>query len=89
MSTTRAGSTSNVSVSMPTDLLTAVRERAGQRNVSAYIAEAVRHQLEMDGLAEIVAEYESTHEQLTEAEIEAAARDMFGAAGATTGRGAA
>ncbi len=74
---------------MPTDLLTAVRERAGQRNVSAYIAEAVRHQLEMDGLAEIVAEYESTHEQLTEAEIEAAARDMFGAASATTGRGAA
>lgn len=44
---------------------------------------------EMDGLAEIVAEYESTHEQLTEAEIEAAARDMFGPAGATTGRGAA
>ncbi|MFI5714535.1 hypothetical protein [Nocardia sp. NPDC051750] len=89
MSTTRAGSTSNVSVSIPTDLLTAVRARAGQRNVSAYITEAVRHQLEMDGLAEIVAEYESANEPLTEAEIEAAAREMFGSGNATTGRGAA
>lgn len=41
-----------------------------------------RHQLEMDGSAEIVAEYEAAHEPLTEAEIEAAAREMFGSDGA-------
>ncbi len=74
---------------MPTDLLTAVRDRAGQRNMSAYITEAVRHRLEMDGLTEIVAEYESAHEPLTEAEIEAASRDLFSSGGAINGRGSA
>ncbi|MFD4403359.1 hypothetical protein ACFWPH_11390 [Nocardia sp. NPDC058499] len=89
MSTAHPGSTSTVSVSMPTGLLTAVRDRAGQRNMSAYITEAVRHRLEMDGLAEIVAEYESAHEPLTEAEIEEASRDLFGSGGAINDRGSA
>ncbi|WP_336086942.1 hypothetical protein [Nocardia sp. SSK8] len=78
MTNPRTGSTANVSVSMPTDVLTAVRDRAGRRGVSAYITDAVRHQLEMDGLAEIVTEFEATHEPLTEAEIAAASQDMFG-----------
>ncbi|MGW4634855.1 hypothetical protein [Nocardia sp. NPDC004415] len=88
MTNPRTGSTANVSVSMPTDVLTAVRDRAGRRGVSAYITDAVRHQLEMDGLAEIVTEFEATHEPLTEAEIAAAAQDMFGDNG-VAGQGAA
>ena len=81
MATQRPGHTENVSVSLPSDLLAALRERAGKRGLSSYIAEAVRHQLEMDGLAEIVAAQEAEHGPLTEAEIEAASRELFGHAG--------
>ncbi|MEU6540534.1 hypothetical protein [Streptomyces sp. NPDC047000] len=81
MAARRAGHTENVSVSMPSDLLAVLRERTGKRGLSSYIAEAVRHQLEMDGLAEIVAAQEAEHGPLTEAEIEAASRELFGPAG--------
>lgn len=81
MATQRAGNTENISVSLPADLLAVLRERAGKRGLSSYITEAVRHQLEMDGLAEIVAAQESEHGPLTEAEIEAASRELFGDAG--------
>jgi hypothetical protein len=63
---------------MPSELVGALRERAGRRGVSAYITEAVRHQLAMDGLAEIVAAHEAEHGALTEQEIEAAHRELFG-----------
>lgn len=78
MSTQRAGHTENVSVSLPADLLLALRERTGKRGLSSYVTEAVRHQLEMDGLTEIVSAQEAEHGPLTEAEIEAAARELFG-----------
>ncbi|NHI08828.1 hypothetical protein STPH2_4194 [Streptomyces sp. KO7888] len=83
MATQRAGSTENVSVSvsLPADLLSVLRERTGKRGLSSYITEAVRHQLEMDGLAEIVAAQEAEHGSLTAAEIEAASRELFGDAG--------
>lgn len=48
------------------------------RTVSAYVTAAVRHQLAMDGLAEIVADYEAEHEPLSEAEVQAAQRELFG-----------
>ncbi|MHB9864432.1 ribbon-helix-helix domain-containing protein [Streptomyces sp. YIM S03343] len=88
MATQRAGQTENVSVSLPSDLLAVLRERTGRRGVSSYITDAVRHQLEMDGLAEIVAAQEAEHGPLTEAEIEAASRELFGHAG-TEGQHAA
>ncbi|MDX3093974.1 hypothetical protein PV703_12725 [Streptomyces sp. ME01-24h] len=78
MKTNRTGSTENISVSLPSELVGALRERAGRRGVSAYITEAVRHQLAMDGLAEIVADHESEHGALTDQEIEAAHRELFG-----------
>ncbi len=65
-------------MSMPSDLAGAVRARTGRRGVSAYITEAVRHQLAMDGLAEIVAAHEATHGPLTEREVETAHRELFG-----------
>ncbi|WP_256095946.1 hypothetical protein [Streptomyces sp. EN23] len=46
--------------------------------LSSYITEAVRHQLAMDGLTEIVASLEEEHGALTEQEIEAARRELFG-----------
>lgn len=81
MATQRAGRTENVSVSLPADLLAVLRERTGKRGLSAYISDAVRHQLEMDGLAEIVTAQEAEHGPLTETEIEAASRELFGHAG--------
>ncbi|QIQ02967.1 hypothetical protein [Streptomyces liangshanensis] len=78
MKQTRAGGTENISVSMPTDLVTELRSRAGRRGVSSYITEAVRHQLAMDGLAEIVASHEADHGPLTEQEVEEARRELFG-----------
>ncbi len=50
--------------------------------MSAYVTAAVRHQLAMDGLAEIVAAYEAEHEPLSEAEVQAAQSELFGDAAA-------
>lgn len=78
MKPTRAGTTENISVSMPADLVSELRSRTGRRGLSGYITEAVRHQLAMDGLAEIVASHEAEHGALTDQEIEAARRELFG-----------
>lgn len=90
MKPTRAGTTENISVSMPTELISELRSRTGRRGLSSYITEAVRHQLAMDGLAEIVASHEEEHGVLTEQEIDAARRELFGEENAGhMGRGAA
>jgi hypothetical protein len=78
MKSPRPGGTENISVSMPSELLGALRTRTGKRGVSAYVTAAVRHQLAMDGLAEIVAAYEAEHEALSEAEVQAAQSELFG-----------
>ncbi|NJP42602.1 hypothetical protein [Actinacidiphila epipremni] len=90
MKPTRAGNTENISVSMPAELVSELRSRTGRRGLSGYITEAVRHQLAMDGLAEIVAAHEEEHGPLTEQEVEAARRELFGEEDARgVGRGAA
>ncbi|MFJ5070347.1 hypothetical protein ACIQC7_28460 [Kitasatospora sp. NPDC088556] len=78
MKPTRAGTTENISVSMPAELVSELRSRAGRRGLSSYITEAVRHQIAMDGLAEIVASHEDAHGELTEQEIATAHRELFG-----------
>ncbi|MFJ6805004.1 hypothetical protein ACIQRK_02990 [Streptomyces anulatus] len=78
MKPTRSGTTENISVSMPAELVSELRSRTGRGGLSSYITEAVRHQLAMDGLAEIVAAHEEEHGALTEQEIEAARRELFG-----------
>ncbi|MFE5855763.1 hypothetical protein ACFQ61_21465 [Streptomyces sp. NPDC056500] len=78
MKPTRAGKTENISVSMPADLISELRSRTGRRGLSGYITEAVRHQLAMDGLAEIVTSHEEEYGALSEQEIEAARRELFG-----------
>ncbi|GAA3848707.1 hypothetical protein [Streptomyces sedi] len=90
MKPSRPGTTENISVSMPAELVSELRSRTGRRGLSSYVAEAVRHQLAMDGLAEIVASHEEEHGAFTEQEIEAARRELFGEATAEdVGRGAA
>ncbi|MGW0859010.1 hypothetical protein [Streptomyces sp. NPDC002690] len=78
MKPTRAGTTENISVSMPAELISELRSRTGRRGLSGYITEAVRHQLAMDGLADIVASHEEEHGALTEQEVEDARRELFG-----------
>ncbi|MFF4244215.1 hypothetical protein ACFYY2_07045 [Streptomyces sp. NPDC001822] len=87
MKQSRSGVTENISVSMPSELVSELRSRTGRRGLSGYVTEAVRHQLAMDGLAEIVASHEEEHGALTEREIEAARRELF--ADENTERGAA
>ncbi|MFI8160402.1 hypothetical protein ACIF6I_14445 [Streptomyces microflavus] len=87
MKQNRSGVTENISVSMPSELVSELRSRTGRRGLSGYVTEAVRHQLAMDGLAEIVAAHEEEHGALTEQEIEAARRELF--SDENTERGAA
>ncbi len=54
MKSTRAGPTENISVSMPTELVSELRSRTGRCGLFSCMTEAVRHQLAMDGLAEPV-----------------------------------
>ncbi|GHG95629.1 hypothetical protein GCM10017674_27340 [Streptomyces gardneri] len=68
----------NISVSMLSELLGVLRTRTGKRGVSAYATAAVRTQPAMDGLAEIVASCEAELEPLSENEVQAVRRDLFG-----------
>lgn len=63
---------------MPTDLVDALRSRTGKRGVSAYVTEAVRHQIAMDGLSEIVSAHEAEYGPLGEEEVQSAHEDLFG-----------
>ena len=47
---------SKVSLSIDEDVLTAARARAGRRELSAYVNEALRRQLQRDRLVELLAE---------------------------------
>ena len=50
---------SKVSLSMDEDVLAQARERAGRRELSSYVNEAVRRQLQHDRLADLLAEMEA------------------------------
>jgi hypothetical protein len=49
---------------IPSDVLEAVRRHAPRGKVSAYVADALRRQLELDDLADLVAEMEASTEPL-------------------------
>ncbi|MEV6165372.1 hypothetical protein AB0L71_26295 [Streptomyces sp. NPDC052052] len=66
------GSTANVSVSLRSGNIAAVRARVGKRGFSAYVDAAVRRQIERDNLAELTERHEAEHGVLRHAEVEAA-----------------
>jgi hypothetical protein len=74
------------SVSLPEDLAETVRARVGPGGFSAFVAEALEHRIAMDRLGEIVVDFETENDPLTNEEIEAARsvlrRDRPGAGGA-------
>lgn len=52
-------SVAKVSLSLDEDVLTEARDRAGRRELSSYVNEAVRRQLQHDRLAELLADMEA------------------------------
>lgn len=61
-----------MSVTVPADVASEVRARAGRGQVSAYVTHALVRQLEHDRLGELVADLEMIHGPVTEEELEAA-----------------
>ncbi|SPF02788.1 hypothetical protein [Streptomyces sp. MA5143a] len=72
------GPTKSVSVSMHEGTIAALRSRVGKRGISAYVEAAIQRQIERDQLDELIATNEEIHGPLTQEEIDAAEREMFG-----------
>jgi hypothetical protein len=51
-----ATNAAKLSVSVPLDLATSVRERVGERGLSSFVARAMRHELEREQLGGLLAE---------------------------------
>jgi hypothetical protein len=66
-----------ISISMPADVIERLKERAGPRGVSAYVNDAVQHRLQMDGLAELVAEMEAEHGPADRVEVQRIIDEYF------------
>lgn len=60
-----------LTVTLPGDLLDAVREQAGRGQVSSWIAQAAAERLGRERLAAALADYEAEHGVITDADIAA------------------
>lgn len=70
-----------VSVSMPADLVAAVRQRVGRREFSRFVTEATQHRVRLEMMAEIVEEHVAEHgpfSEEVERQVEQEWRDAFG-----------
>lgn len=72
------GPTANVSVSLHSGNIAAVRARVGKRGFSAYVDAAIQRQIERDSLAELIASNEEIHGPLSPEDIQAAEEKLFG-----------
>lgn len=59
------------SITMPTSTSSGVRSRVGRRGFSAYVSSAVARQLERDALDDLLAQMETEHGPVDEAEVAA------------------
>ncbi|MEV8330001.1 hypothetical protein OG275_33680 [Streptomyces niveus] len=82
------GPTANVSVSLHSGNIAAVRARVGKRGFSAYVDAAVQRQIERDNLAELTAAHEVEHGAFSDAEIDAARALLRGDADGGVGNAA-
>lgn len=69
-----------VSLSIDADLLAEARARAGRRELSAYVNEALRVQLQRDRLAELLEEMEAESGSIPDEVMEEARRPWRGPA---------
>ncbi|MDQ1306985.1 MAG: hypothetical protein QG671_2817 [Actinomycetota bacterium] len=63
--------TQKYSITMPRDVAEAARARGGPSGLSAYVAAAVRRQIERDNLNDLITVCEADHGPITAEEIEA------------------
>jgi hypothetical protein len=64
-----------LSISLPSDLADAVRERVGPRGLSGFIARAIAHELEREQLSEFLEELEEQHGPVSKAAVEQARKE--------------
>lgn len=69
---------SKVSLSIDEDVLAEARARAGRRELSSYVNEALRRQLQRDRLAELLAEMEAESGPVPDEVMEEARRPWRG-----------
>jgi hypothetical protein len=78
--------TRKYSITMPRDIADAARSRSGPSGLSAYVAAAVKRQVERDSLNDLIAVAEAEHGPITDEEIDSKrdalrqARDQQGTA---------
>ena len=63
--------TQKYSITMPRDIAEAARSRGGPSGLSAYVAAAVRRQIERDDLNDLIAVSEADHGSISDEEIDA------------------
>lgn len=63
--------TRKYSITMPRDIAEAVRVRSGPSGFSAYVAAAVKRQIERDNLNDLITVAEADHGPITDDEIQA------------------
>jgi hypothetical protein len=63
--------TQKYSITMPRDIAEAAKRRSGHSGLSAYVAAAVRRQIERDNLNELITVSEADHGPISDEEIEA------------------
>ncbi|MFD3513982.1 hypothetical protein [Streptomyces sp. NPDC058657] len=61
--------TRKYSISIPEDLAESIRARVGSGGFSGYVTAALRHQVSMDNLAEMIEDHETRHGAFTDAEL--------------------
>jgi Arc/MetJ family transcription regulator len=77
---------SKVSLSIDEDVLVEARERAGRRELSAYVTDALRRQLQHDRLGKLLAEMAAESGPIPDDVMEEARRLWRGPAGASRRR---
>jgi hypothetical protein len=71
--------TTQISVSLPTDLLTDIKAVAGPRGVSGFLADSARLRFKMQRLGEVATDIaQATGGPYTQAELDAADRSLLG-----------
>jgi Arc/MetJ family transcription regulator len=77
---------SKVSLSIEEDVLTEARERVGRRELSAYVSEALRRQLQYDRLGELLAQMDAESGPIPDDAMEEARQLWQGLAAASEQR---